>query len=167
MAPVVFRRFAVLDGVQTREEASRIMKDMSVGRRRAPLRLVAALLIILYCFQAEPAWAHRMLIRQEEPGVLRVFYEGGQAAGQARVTLLDAEERELGAGPVDEDGRFTFDPRLRPARAVADDGLGHRAVLNFAADDAAEVPLYARAIFGLALLLFAAGFFYYRAQKKG
>lgn len=34
----------------------------------------------------------------------------------------------------DENGRFSFDVKLKPVRAVAADGLGHWAGYNFAAD---------------------------------
>ncbi|NLL52000.1 MAG: hypothetical protein GX248_04755 [Peptococcaceae bacterium] len=73
------------------------------------------------------AMAHGISLNLEEPGVLKVEYDGGGFSPKTEVTIYDIEGNELGKGPIDEEGKFYFDPEMQVYRAVADDGLGHRA----------------------------------------
>ena len=73
------------------------------------------------------SYAHGMLLILEEPGVLRVEYDGGGFSPRTEVTIYDKEGNELGKGSVDEEGKYYFDPSLNVHLAVADDGMGHRA----------------------------------------
>lgn len=86
------------------------------------LSLISVLLLL-----PSMAYAHGMFLRLEEPGVLRVEYDGGGFSPRTVVTIYDEAGNELGSGPVDEEGKFHFDPDLNVHRAVADDGLGHKA----------------------------------------
>ncbi|MFZ5873388.1 MAG: hypothetical protein ACOYW8_03100 [Bacillota bacterium] len=103
------------------------------------LRLAVVLLIALAA--ADPAWAHRVLIREEEPGVLRTYYEGEIPSPSAVVKLYDAGEALLLEGRVDAQGFFRYDrTRFPAAKAVVDDGMGHRAVIRLEAAPPAEIP---------------------------
>ncbi|NLL19748.1 MAG: hypothetical protein GX262_12105 [Clostridia bacterium] len=73
------------------------------------------------------ASAHGMLLRLEEPGMFKVEYDGGGFSPRTEVVLYDEEGRELERGLVDEEGKYHFDENLAVYRAVADDGMGHRA----------------------------------------
>ena len=137
--------------------------------RGAVITLIALALVTLqHVFFVDQAWAHSMHLQEEKPGMLRATYEGGRPAPKSVITLLGEEEQVLLTGPVDEQGRFTFDHKaLKPIKAVARDGLGHRDILEFAAtEDIAETPLILRVAFGLALLLIPAIYFYYRTKRN-
>lgn len=71
--------------------------------------------------------AHGMDLRLIEPGVLQVEYDGGGFSPRTEVIIYDEAGNELASGPVDENGEFHFDKELNVDRAVADDGMGHRA----------------------------------------
>ncbi|MBP2027552.1 hypothetical protein J2Z35_001349 [Acetoanaerobium pronyense] len=73
------------------------------------------------------SFAHGMDLILEESGVLRVEYEGGGFSPRTEITIYDENGNELAKGPVDEDGKFHFDENLNIHKAVADDGMGHRA----------------------------------------
>ncbi len=73
------------------------------------------------------ASAHGMLLRLEEPGMFKVEYDGGGFSPRTEVVLYDEEGRELERGLVDDEGKYHFDENLAVYRAVADDGMGHRA----------------------------------------
>ncbi|HHX23971.1 MAG TPA: hypothetical protein GX723_08195 [Thermoanaerobacterales bacterium] len=95
------------------------MKSISKGR--VILSLICILLLI-----PSISYAHAMFLKLEEPGVLRVEYDGGGFSSRTEVTIYDKEGNELGKGLVDEEGKFHFDPDLEVHSAVADDGMGHR-----------------------------------------
>lgn len=73
------------------------------------------------------AFAHGMFLKLVEPGVLKVEYDGGGFSSRTQVTIYDEAGNELGSGTVDENGEFHFEPELDVHRAIADDGMGHRA----------------------------------------
>lgn len=97
----------------------------------------------------------------EESGVLRVEYEGGGFSPRTEITIYDENGNELAKGPVDEDGKFHFDENLNIHKAVADDGMGHRAeyVEGATAKSIPELPV----IIGVFAI---AGVFYYIFSKK-
>jgi hypothetical protein len=68
-----------------------------------------------------------MFLELEEPGVLRAEYDGGGFSPRTEVTIYDEDGNELDKGLVDEEGKFHFDKSLDLHRAVAEDGMGHRA----------------------------------------
>lgn len=75
----------------------------------------------------DTVYAHGMDLKLVEPGVLKVEYDGGGFSPRTEVTIFDAKGNELGKGSVDEEGKYSFDPSLKVHRAIADDGMGHRA----------------------------------------
>lgn len=73
------------------------------------------------------AHAHAMFLTLEEPGVLRVEYDGGGFSPRTIVTVFDEKNNELEKGPVDAEGKFYFDENFHVYSAIAEDGMGHRA----------------------------------------
>jgi len=129
--------------------------------------LVSAFVLLMVLAAADPAWAHRLTVYEEEPGVLRVHYEGDIPAPAAVVALYDAREALLLEGQVDAQGYFRYDHARFPAvSAAADDGMGHRVFIRLDAGPPAEIPLAVRTVFGLSLLLFVLSFFGYWSRRK-
>lgn len=87
------------------------------------------ILFLLICLLLIPSmvYAHAMFLELEEPGVLRVEYDGGGFSPRTEVTIYDENGGELDKGLVDEEGKFHFDKNLDVHSAVAEDGMGHRA----------------------------------------
>lgn len=96
---------------------------MKVAKNKRILFLLLACLALL----PSVAYAHGMLLELEKPGVLRVEYDGGGFSPRTEVTIYDEDGVELDKGLVDEEGKFHFDESLEVHRAVAEDGMGHRA----------------------------------------
>jgi len=94
----------------------------TIGKRSIIFFLICLLLLI-----PTSSFAHGMFLKLEEPGVLKVEYDGGGFSPRTEMTIYDKDGNELGKGPVDEEGKFHFDPGLKVHSAVADDGMGHRA----------------------------------------
>lgn len=132
---------------------------------------IIILLLFFFVLEPPPVLAHRMLIIQEEEGKLQVVYEGGTPARRATVTLYDSSGSVLKEGPVDKNGAFYYRLSLSPARAEADDGLGHWADYDFTSGAfSREVPLYLKALTGVAFLLALAFIFHkkpFRARRRG
>lgn len=127
---------------------------------------LALVLLAQAAFLAPSASAHRMLIDEEQDGLLKVYYQGNLAASRATVTLLDQEGNELASGPVDAEGMFAYDSKLKPALAKVDDGLGHGTTYDFAKGRPQETPVAVKAVFVVAIFLFVAAYFYMREQQK-
>lgn len=110
--------------------------------------------------------AHRIYIIEEEPGKLKVFYEGNTAATRAVVSLLDDEENILMQEQVNKDGFFLYNyKKVKATKAIADDGLGHRTTFHLSAVITGEVPLFYKVAFGLSLLTFIAAYFSCRSKN--
>ena len=131
----------------------------------AKLCAAAALVFIMVLFQPDCASAHRMLMQEEGPGVLFIYYEGRMPAAEAAVTLLDEQDQVLLQGQTNAEGRFYFDPRLGARVARADDGQGHRVVYDleesvmeegflFIGDD---LPLAMRIALGMGIIFLLYG----------
>lgn len=89
------------------------------------MRIIILATLVMLLVLPGLAFAHGMDLILEEPGVLRVEYEGGGFSPRTEVTIYDMEGNELGKGLVDDEGRYLFDQELVVARAVANDGMGH------------------------------------------
>ena len=63
---------------------------------------IVSLLSFLLLLVPSLALAHGMLLTLEEPGVLKVEYDGGGISPRTEVTIYDTEGNELAKGPVDE-----------------------------------------------------------------
>lgn len=84
-------------------------------------------LTCMFFLTPSTAYAHGMHLELVEPGVLMVEYDGGGFSPRMEITIYDEEGKELGKGLVDEEGKYFFDTSLSVHRAIADDGMGHRA----------------------------------------
>jgi hypothetical protein len=127
---------------------------------------VVVALLLQGAFTADLASAHRMLIDEEKSGVLKVYYQGNIAAVRATVTLLDSQGNTLAEGSVDTEGKFYYDPKLKPALAEADDGLGHGTTYDFSQGRPDEAPVVIKALFVVSLFLFVSAYFYRQGQRK-
>lgn len=85
----------------------------------------ALLLILILLLIPGVSFAHGMDLILEEPGVLRVQYDGGGFSPRTEITIYDETGEEIAKGLVDEEGKFHFDKNLNLYRAVANDGMGH------------------------------------------
>lgn len=125
-----------------------------------PAAVIAFFMIALLAHMGS-AHAHGLLIRESEPGVLEVGYEGGYVAAEVSVVLYDADGNVVVEGVTDDEGRFEFD-RSKGARvAEADDGIGHRVVYDIKSATikqnaffvAQDMPLALRTAIAVAVLL--------------
>ena len=104
-------------------------------------RLLAAVVLATVCY-ATPASAHKLFVFatvREKVIEGEVYFHGGDPAGNVTVTVVNPDGKTLGQTSADEEGKFTFEPRLRcDHKLVADAGLGHQAEYTVEAD---ELPL--------------------------
>ncbi len=124
------------------------------------------ILLTLFILQGT-AFAHLMLVEQVEEGVLLVRYDDGTVSARSAVTLYDEEGTVLSEGSVNSQGLYHYDPQKPVYRAVADDGMGHRAHwIRGETNTWLEIPRWMRALLGISILLFIASLAYYRSSKK-
>lgn len=80
--------------------------------------------------QASPAWAHKLFVFAAVRGKMiegEVYYQGGDAARDIKMTVLGPNGTKLAEATTDQDGKFSYEPRfLGDHRMVADAGFGHR-----------------------------------------
>ena len=107
--------------------------------------------------------AHGMLLELESPGVLKVEYDGGGFSPRTMVTIYDKDGNELESGAVDEDGKYKFDTDLDVHKAVADDGMGHRAEYEEGVENKSipKLPV----VIGVFVLIGIIFIFYNKKQK--
>lgn len=121
-------------------------------------RNIAFFLVFLLFMIPTTSFAHGMLLKLEEPGVLKVEYDGGGFSPRTEITIYDKAGNELGKGPVDEEGKFHFDSALKVHSAVADDGMGHRAEYKEGVEEKtipkAPVVIAVFAVIGVIFLIF-------------
>lgn len=129
--------------------------------------IIIALSSALTALLAAPAFAHRILLEMRGDDAVAVRYDDGTPARQTSVRLYDDDGNVIASGATDAQGVFNFDPSLNPYRAVADDGMGHRAEWMEGRIEAIDaIPLWLRAALGLGILLFIGAVFYFRGLFK-
>ena len=134
--------------------------------RKKVLSMAMIVLLTLLLMQGK-VFAHLMLVEKVEEGVLLVRYDDGTISARSTVTLYDEEGNIVSEGSVDNQGLYHYDSQKPVYRAVADDGLGHRAHwVKGETKTWLEIPRWMRALLGVAVLLFIASFAYYRSNKK-
>ncbi len=125
---------------------------------------IAFLLILFYPGTVS---AHLMIIEQVEEGLMVVRYDDGTRAARAEVTLYDEGGNVISEGKVDREGYYSYDPSLPLYRAVADDGMGHRASWVRGEESLwLEIPRWLRALVGVSIFLFIASYASYRSGKR-
>jgi nickel transport protein len=110
----------------------------------------AAFLLVLSgtLFQAAPAWAHKLFVFAAVRGKViegEVYYQGGDAARDIKMTVLGPDGAKLAEATTDQDGKFSYEPRfLSDHKLVADAGFGHRTETTVpAAELPQDLPLFA------------------------
>ena len=99
--------------------------------------------------------AHRMLIEQDGD-ILVVRYDDRTVSSRATVQLYNEDDDVVWEGDVNSDGRLQLAGK-QFARAVAEDGLGHRAV--YIPDQVqTELPRPLAAAVGVSFFLLVASF---------
>jgi nickel transport protein len=111
-------------------------------RRSCPASLSVApvfLAVALGWTCPEPANAHKVVVFATCTGKTidgEVYFQGGAAARNVRVTLVGPEDQVLGETTTDDEGRFTFPVRFRcDHKLLADAGEGHAAEYTVPADE--------------------------------
>ncbi len=113
--------------------------------------LILAIMFALLTILPTPVQAHRMLIEQDGE-MLLVRYDDNTIASRATVRLYQ-DNNVVWEGTVDEDGRIL--PPVPFSRAVADDGLGHRATY-IPGQVRRELPRPLAAAIGVSFFMFVA-----------
>lgn len=126
------------------------------------IAITILLAISLLIFYETPAYAHRLLIRPIESGVVRIVYDDDTVVGKAEVIIYGENEIVLEQGQVDADGYYKYDKNLPIVLIVANDGLGHRARWTYGDEVKEELPILPKAVLTVAVLVFVAAFFHYR-----
>ncbi|WP_018933173.1 hypothetical protein [Gracilibacillus lacisalsi] len=134
--------------------------------RKLFIVIVGCCLFINLFISPQTSNAHRLMIKQENDGVIHVYYDDGTPGALSVVTAYDSRGNKLFEKTVNEDGSLIYDTELNIHRFVADDGLGHRAsTLHSESDHSNEIPVFIRAMAGIAILLFIAALFFYRVKR--
>jgi hypothetical protein len=129
----------------------------------ARISMIAAVTLLLLSLFPAGALAHR-LIMQQEGDTLFVRYDDSTAASRATIQLFNEAKVVIWEGKVDSEGRVQI-PVRHFARAVADDGLGHKTTY-IPGQISRELPRPLAAALGVALLLFVAAVSHYFTQKN-
>ena len=99
--------------------------------------LVLAALAVVLC--ASPAFAHKLHVFACVQGKVisgEVYFSGGNPARGAKITLFDPSGKKLGEATSDDEGNFTYRPRVRcDHRVVVDTGDGHAAEYTVSASE--------------------------------
>jgi hypothetical protein len=104
-----------------------------------------------------------MIIDADED-LLSVRYDDNTAASLSIVRLYNENDEVIWEGSVDSDGRVRV-PISQYAKAVAEDGLGHRTTY-IPGQVQRELPRYLAAALGVSFLLFIASFSHYLSREK-
>ena len=95
--------------------------------------------LLVWLVLAGPAMAHKLTVFAAVQGTKisgEAYFRGGAPVRKATVAVLDPKGEKLGETTTDEEGKFTFVPRVRcDHRLVASAGEGHAAEFTVAADE--------------------------------
>lgn len=123
------------------------------------------ILLLFIMFLPEKAFAHKIVVEQVEESLFLVRYDDGTRAGNATVFAYNKDGDLLSTERTDKDGYVSID--VEATRVVADDGLGHRtAWTEIDNENESTVPLWMRAMLGLAILSLVASYFVYKNQQR-
>lgn len=156
---------------------------------RGPSRALAALALTLGLVWAGPAAAHGVSAQtgRGPAAWVRAEYSDGEAMSYAKVRVLDPQGQTFQVGNADEQGNFAWLPTAPGSyRVVLEDGQGHRAEasLDWRAEAQAATPapapgnapglagqpVWVRAVWGLSLLFWLGGAWFWwkgRARSQG
>ena len=105
---------------------------------RSPRPELLTLVLLCGVFYTTPASAHGLFVFATVQGNTiegEVYFQGGDPARNAAVTIVDPGGEVLGETSTDQEGKFAFVPRLRcDHKLIADAGMGHQAEYTVEAD---------------------------------
>lgn len=92
------------------------------------MKIFTKILMITFIliYAATPAFAHKMMIKPIEDGIIAVTYADGTHSNLIKVTVYDSNDEVILEGSLDHDGYFYYDSASDATRIVAEDGMGHR-----------------------------------------
>jgi len=100
---------------------------------------VAVASLLVWLLLAGPAMAHKLTVFAAVQGTKvtgEVYFRGGAPVRNATVAVLDPAGEKLGETTTDEEGKFTFVPRVGcDHRLVVKAGEGHAAEFTVTADE--------------------------------
>lgn len=88
-------------------------------------------LIVSICLVSSVSFsvlAHKMIIERPETGEVKVEFEDGTSAAGVEVILYNEADEVIWTGETDETGSLDYNSDTTPAKIVAEDNMGHRAV---------------------------------------
>ena len=95
--------------------------------------------LLVWLVLAGPAMAHKLTVFAAVQGTKisgEAYFRGGAPVRKATVAVLGPKGEKLGETTTDEEGKFTFVPRVRcDHRLVASAGEGHAAEFTVTADE--------------------------------
>jgi len=136
--------------------------------RRGQIFTVFAVLLLLSCLSISMVSAHRLHIRYKISEIeIEAYFGGGSPCRDANVTVYDNEGNLYLEGVTDDEGKFSFPPKMgmKEYKVVVDavHMPGHKAeaVINISQEAASadaggmgtEMPLYTRTIAGFGYLI--------------
>ena len=141
--------------------------------KRKRVFAIFAVLLVLSCLSISTVSAHRLHVVHKISEIeIESYFGGGSPCRDANVTVYDNEGNLYLEGNTDEDGKFSFPPKIGMKEyTVVVDAVhmpGHKAetVINLSQEAAGagagsaggtEMPLYTRAIAGFGYLVGLAG----------
>ncbi len=147
------------------------MMKKSRGLLLAAIFITAITAAVLVLMPSEVS-AHRMLIEEISEGSVEVGFDDGTLAENVDIRLYDAEENVIDEGITDQEGIYEYDSDLDVERVVAEDDMGHRAVLLQGESGEEEgfiqsQPVWLRTAAGVGVLLLTAVMSKYFKKDKG
>jgi len=136
--------------------------------RREQIFTIFAVLLVLSCLSISAVSAHRLHIVHKISEIeIESYFGGGSPCRDANVTVYDNEGNLYLEGVTDDEGKFSFPPKIGMKEyTVVVDAVhmpGHKAetVINLSQEAASagetEMPLYTRTIAGFGYLIGLAG----------
>ncbi|MDW7649860.1 MAG: hypothetical protein SCK29_03220 [Bacillota bacterium] len=125
---------------------------------------IIVLMLFLLLSLPSGAHAHGMMI-EREADALSVYYDNGTPVSRAVVSLFDKNNTVLWEGKADEAGKVNL-PVNTFVKAVAEDGLGHRAEYLQGQIRQDEIPRPLAAALGVSFFIFIASVGNYLNKKK-
>ncbi|MCC3145491.1 hypothetical protein LJ207_09165 [Halanaerobium sp. Z-7514] len=146
---------------------------IKIKKKTAYIALIFTLAFIALIFlQVDTASAHRLIIEEEEAGLVKLSFDDGGQASEVKIVLETEAGEIVEEGYSDEEGYYEYSPETEAQKMIADDGMGHRAVLVFGQGQQTSLmdslPLWFRTMGGILLILVIAAFYYiFKKTRRG
>ncbi len=107
--------------------------------------LISIIIILLvFSINTSSSFAHKMSIKELQPGEIGVYYANGTSPSSGEVILYSEDYIELYKGDLEADGTFQYPTEIGAHLMVVMDTLGHKAKLKIGEDTSQhshELPL--------------------------